>query len=148
MADYFKIKWESLGKEVRCKKIEHNQFMFDWFEEQLPVKSMQGHTLAAGWAIMHVSVPLNKPVNWEMRTEVTEVIGEQNEGRVTMFMGNGTSAGLVIKYGRITEDMSYPTFAEVVEEDLGILKEVGEAQWEAILYTKEIMIAEFCKVED
>ena len=148
MAEYFKIKWESLGKEVRCKKIEHNQFMFDWFVDQLPVKSMQGHTLAAGFAIMHVSVPLNKPVNWVPRTEVNELFKQQKEGRVTMFMGNGTSAGILFKYGKITEDMSYPTFAEVVEEDMPILKEVGEAQWNAILYSKEIIIAEFCKVED
>jgi hypothetical protein len=60
-------------------------------------------------------------------------------------MGNGTSAGFVIKYGRITEDMSYPTFAQVVEEDLPVLKEVGAAQWETMLITKKIIIAEFCR---
>lgn len=147
MADDFKIKWDVLKKEVRCRKIEHNQFLFDWFVGQLPIRSLQGHTMAAGEALLLVSVPLNAPVNWEPRTEVVEEIRRQQEGRITLFMGNGTSAGLVIKYGRITEDMSYPTFAEVVEEDLPVLKEVGAAQWQSMLISKQIIIAEFCKAE-
>lgn len=146
MADMFKMKVQKLGKEIRFKKIEHNEFIFDWFVEQLPVATLQGHTMAAGLAILNVAVPMNKPVTWVPRSEITEVIGEKKEGRMTMFMGNGTSIGLVIKYGRITEDMSYPTFAEVVEEDMPILREIGEAQWDAMLFSKEIYIAEFVNV--
>ena len=145
MADTFKIKWDALDKEVRCGKIGHNEFIFDWFVDQLPVRSLQGHTMAAGEALLLVSVPLNAPVNWEPRTEVMEEIRSQNEGRITLFMGNGTSAGFVIKYGRITEDMSYPTFAQVLDDDLPVLKEVGAAQWETMLITKKIIIAEFCR---
>jgi hypothetical protein len=145
MAETFKIKWDALDKEVSCRKIEHNHFIFDWFVEQLPVRTLQGHTMAAGEALLLVSVPLNAPVNWQPRTEVQEEIRRQNEGRITLFMGNGTSAGFVIKYGRITEDMSYPTFAQVVDEDLPVLKEVGAAQWKTMLITKKIIIAEFCR---
>jgi len=148
MADIFKIKWSTLDKEVRCKKIEHNQFIFDWFVKQFPIKALQGHTMAAGEALMLVSVPLKEALNWKPRSEAMEEIRAQKEGRITMFMGNGTSTGIVIKYGKITEDMSYPTFAEVIEEDLPILKKVGEQQWNAMLFTKEIIIAEFCKMED
>jgi hypothetical protein len=148
MANVFKIKWPNLNKEVRCKKIEHNQHIFHWWVEQLPIKSLQGHTMAAGEALLLVSVPLNVPVNWEIRSETMEEIRLQKEGRLTIFMGNGTSTGIVIKYGKVTEDMKYPTFAEVIEDDLHILKEVGEKQWDSMLFTKEIILAEFSTMED
>jgi len=148
MAVDFRIRWEVLNREVRCRRIEHNQLICDWFIRQLPIRSLQGHTMAAGEALLLVSVPLNSPVNWKPRTEVQEEIRRQKEGRITLFMANGTSAGLVIKYGRITEDMSYPTFAEVVDEDLSVLKEVGEAQWQALLGTKQIIIAEFFRTQE
>ena len=90
-----------------------------------------------------MAVPLNSPVDWEPRTEKVEEIGRQNKGRFSLFMGNGTSAGFVVPYGRVTEDMSYPTFAEVVPEDMPILCEVGERQWQSMLHTNEIIIAEF-----
>jgi hypothetical protein len=148
MTNIFKIKWPSLNKEVRCRKIEHNQHIFDWWIEQLPIKALQGHTMAAGEALLLVSVPLNVPVNWEIRNESIEEIRLQKEGRLTIFMGNGTSTGIVLKYGKVTEDMKYPTFAEVIEDDLHILKEIGKKQWESILFTKKIILAEFTTMED
>ena len=50
--------------------------------------------MAAGRALQLVSVPLQQAVNWEPRTEIVEEIGKQNKGRFSLFMGNGTSAGL------------------------------------------------------
>lgn len=148
MVDDFRIRWDTLDREVRCRPIGHNQFIYDWFLKQLPIRSLQGHTMAAGEALLLVSVPLNAPVSWEPRSEVQEEIRHQKQGRITLFMANGTSAGFVIKYGKITEDMSYPTFAEVVEADLPVLREVGEAQWQSMLVTKQIIIAEFCRAEE
>ena len=145
MAETFLIRWPSLKKQVECRKIEHNHHIFDWWEAQLPIKALQGHLMAAGWGLYFVSVPLNTPVNWEPRTETMEEIRSQKEGRLTFFMGNGLSGGVVAKYGRITEPMWYPTFCEVVEDDLPVLREVGAVQWHSVLATKEIIVAEFVK---
>ena len=69
MADTFVMRWPSLRKQVRCRKIEHNQHIFDWFEDQLPLKAVQGHTMVSGWNLYNVAVPLKKKTTWKLGSE-------------------------------------------------------------------------------
>ena len=45
----------------------------------------------------------------------------------------------MVKYGEITEPMSYPTIAQVKEADIGRLIQAGEAEWQALYRTKEVI---------
>jgi hypothetical protein len=63
-------------------------------------------------------------------------------------MTTGKVANLSCKCGEVTEPMSYPTWAQVVEEDLPVLEEVGERIWSIFMGNeKEIVHAEFVRVE-
>jgi hypothetical protein len=45
----------------------------------------------------------------------------------------------MVKYGEITEPMSYPTIAQVKTEDIGKLVRAGEAEWDSIYRNKQII---------
>jgi hypothetical protein len=147
MTDSFIMRWPSLNKEIVCEKIGHNQELFDWWVSQLPLRSIMGHIMVAGWGLYAVSVELNKPTTWVPRTEVVEEIRKQKDGRIDFFMPMGGVTSLLIKYGEFTETMSYPTFAQVREQDLPILREVGAVVWHSVIQSKEIIITEYLKAE-
>lgn len=147
MSDQFVMRWPSLGKQVVFEKIGHNQEQFDWWVSQLPLKSVQGHVLVAGWGMTAWSVPLKKPTTWEPRTEVTEVIRFQKDGRLNMFMPMGGVTTILAKYGEFTETLGLASFGQVREEDIDTLREVGEAVWRAVIKTKEIIIVEYISME-
>ena len=147
MSNSFIMKWPELNKQVVCEKIGHNQEMFDWWVSQLPLHSLVGHIMVAGWGMYAVSVPLHKPTTWIPRTEVVEEIRKQKDGRLDFFMPMGSVTSILIKYGEFTETMSYPTFAQVREADMGILREAGKAVWRAVTKTKDIITIEFIKKE-
>ena len=68
-----------------------------------------------------------------------EDLAEADIGRIFVFVTFGKVGSIMAKYGEITEPMSYPTIAQVREEDMGKLREAGEAEWNAIYRTKEII---------
>ena len=147
MSDQFIMRWPGLNRQVVCEKLPHNQEQFDWWVSQLPLRAVQGHIMVAGWGLYTFTVPLKKRVTWVPRTEVIEEIRKQKDGRVDFFMPMGTVASILVKYGEFTETMSYPTFAQVREADLPVLREVGAAVWRSEVKTKDIYIVEYLQQE-
>jgi hypothetical protein len=145
MSSNFIMRWPELNKQVVCEKLSHNQEQFDWWVSQLPLKAVQGHIMVAGWGLYTFTVPLKKRVTWIPRTEVIEEIRFQKDGRIDLFMPMGSVASILVKYGEFTETMSYPTIAQVREDDMVTLREVGAAVWRSEIKTKEIFTVEYLK---
>jgi hypothetical protein len=149
MADSFIMRWPSLGTQVRCDKIGHNQHIFDWLVEQLPISSVQSHTMVSGWCLSVVTARVKTPWTWELGNEVREDMSLSPDGRIKI---QGQPAGgvatFLVKYAERTENVHDMTFANVREQDLPTLCEAGAAQWKASLYTKEVIIVEFVRDEE
>jgi hypothetical protein len=60
-------------------------------------------------------------------------------GRISIFITSGKVGSIMVKYGEITEPMSYPTIAQVKSEDIGKLVRAGEAEWDSIYRNKQII---------
>jgi hypothetical protein len=147
MANTFIMRWPTLGKQVRYDKIDHNQQIFDWFEDQLPLRAVHGHTMVSGWRLYAVAIPVKTPMTWDLGTEVYEDMTKEAVGN----MGMSIPAGLVIesstKYGEVTEYMGTISFARARQEDLPILQEVGAVVWKAVIHTKEVIVVEYVKAD-
>ena len=143
MADTFIIRWPSLGKQVRCEKIYHNQNIFDWWVDQLPITTVQSHTIVSGWCI-RMAVRTKTASTWEPGTEGREDLSLSPAGRMKIQRNPaGDATSVLIKYGERTENLHDMTFANVLSEDLQTLQEVGAAVWKAVMRTKEIILVEF-----
>ena len=148
MAGYFVIRWPSLGKQVRCGGIDLNPGIFEWWVEQLPIKAVQTHTLVSGSVLSTLVVRAPAPYTWEPGTEVTEDSRFVPDGRVKIKRHNVPGVVQVyVKYGPRTEDLQDVSFAQVWEQDLPVLYQVGAAVWKAVMQTKQVIAVEFVKVE-
>jgi len=149
MADRFIMRWPSLGTQVRCEKIGHNQHIFDWWVEQLPIKSVQSHTMVSGWCLSVVTARIKTPWTWEPGNEVREDLSLSPDGRMKIqSQPAGGVTTFLVKYGDRTEDIHDMTFANVLEEDLPALREAGAVQWKSSVYSKEVIVVEFLKAEE
>jgi hypothetical protein len=142
LANTFIIRWPGLGKQVRCDKIGHNQHIFDWWVEQLPIITVQSHTVVSGWCL-RMAVRTKTTWPWEPGGEVREDMSLSPDGRMKIQRTPaGEMTSVLIKYGERTENLHDMTFANVREEDLPTLREVGALVWSAVVRTKEIILAE------
>jgi hypothetical protein len=83
---------------------------------------------------------------WEPGTEVREDMSLSPDGRMKIQRSPaGEATSVLIKYGKRTENLHDMTFANVREEDLPTLQEVGELVWAAVVRTKEIILVECVK---
>jgi len=76
-----------------------------------------------------------------------EDLSEAKEGRIFIFITAGKVGSISVKYGEVSENMSYPVIGQVMEKDLKNLEKIGEAVWRSLYYTKEIITVEFLKGE-
>ena len=149
MADRFIMRWPSLGTQVRCDKIDHNQHIFDWWVEQLPIKSIQSHTMVSGWCLSVVTARIKTPWTWQPGEEVREDMSLSPDGRMKIqCQPAGGVTTFLVKYGDRSENIHDMTFADVREEDLPVLRQVGAAQWKSSVYSKEVIVVEFVKAEE
>ena len=148
MTDTFIMRWPSLRKKVRCQKMKDNRHIFDWFEDQLPLKAVQGHTMVSGWNLYNVAIPLKRRMTWKPGTEVMSDPTKGPDGRMSLSSPSGLVGEMGIRHGVGTEDIDVPDFAQVRPEDLPILREVGAAQWKAVIQTKEVIVVEFVKADE
>ena len=148
MADTFIMRWPTLGKQVVCERIEHNKQIFDWWLDQLPTGSVQSHTIVSGWCLYSVAIPVKTPITWKPGTEVKEDLSKGVDGRFKITIPVGGVVEMLVKYGRRTETVACITFAQVRDEDLPIVREVGAAQWKAVMQTGEVITVEFLKAEE
>lgn len=144
----FVMKWSALNKQVRVESIDHNQKIFDWFLKNLPTACLQTVTVVAGKSLFMLNLPMSQECDWIQEECPLEDVVEMPEGRMTFFMTTGNVANLSCKFDRMTEPMSYVTWAEVVEEDKPILREVGNQVWENTMGGKTPIYVEFLGVEE
>ncbi len=142
MSNSFYVKFPDLKKELVFDRISHNQFIFDWVLEQLPVNAIFYAPVVCGWSISAM-LSTKTPITWKPGTEVIENLVEIPIGRVNIFMPNGHCVNWGCKYGEITEPMSYPTIAHIREECTDTLFSVGKDIWDAVTWSKNIIRAEF-----
>lgn len=144
----FIMRWPELGKQVKVGPVDHNQEVFSWFLSNLPTKCLQTETVVAGQSLFMLNLPMSKQCTWIQEDLPLEDIVEMPKGRFTFFMTTGNVANLSVKFGYVTEPMSYVTWAEVVDEDKETLMAVGQQLWENLMLDKKIVHVEFVKVED
>ncbi len=143
--EMFLMKWPELGKQVRLRKIEHNTEVFDWFMDNLPTSGIQSHTVVAGYALTCMSLPVKKPFTYRFADLKQENLVPLKKGRFILNMTIGNVINYAVKWGEMTEPMAYPSWAEVVDEDMDTLIEVGKIIWHNIVNEKKIIHVEYEK---
>jgi hypothetical protein len=103
---------------------------------------VQLHTLVAAHTLYLLDLGFKTPAPWREEEVVREVVAQTPPGRISLFMAAGRVGGMGSKYGIITENMRYPTFAQVCERDLLTLATVGEMVWRNLLGPKAIILVE------
>jgi len=142
------MRWPSLGKQVRCGGIDLNHDILEWWVGQLPIKAVQTHTMVSGLVLSMTVVRTPAPYTWEPGTETAEDSRFVPDGRIKIKRHNVPGVVQVyVKYGPRTEDLQDISFAQVCEEDLPTLYEVGAEVWKAVMQTKKVIVVEFVKVE-
>lgn len=147
MKKAFVMEWPSLGIEVGAEALAHNIEVFNWFLDNLPLTTLQGHAVISGELLYVMNLLMKTTLPVKYRDLVMEDLSKEPVGRVSLFATAGKVGSIMVKYGPITEPMSYPTIAQVREEDLGKLKEVGRAVWNSIYNTKEVIKVTFKRGE-
>lgn len=141
----FIMKWPELEKQIKLIPIEHNREIFEWFLTNLPTAGIQTHTVVAGYCLTSMSLPVKNPFNLKFSELIKENLVDLKIGRMLLNMTIGNVINYGLKWSIMTEPMFYPTWAEVVEEDLETMKEVGKIVWNNILHEKKIIHVEFSK---
>jgi hypothetical protein len=148
VAEHFVMRWPELDKEVRVKPIEHNREVFDWFVENLPIKALQGHTVVSGYGLFSQNLGFLKLFPWRENDLAKDDLSMMPDGRMAFFMTAGRAGSLIVKWGEMTEPLSYVTWAEVIEEDKKTLAEVGKKMWRISMgIPKPLVHVEFVRVE-
>jgi hypothetical protein len=140
------VSWPDLEESIRVAPLEYNQDVFDWFGENLklrPTRAVQIHTLVSGRLLYWLNLPFSILPEWNEDKVVREDLKAEPIGRFTLFMPAGRSCGGAIKYGEVTEAMSYPGLGQVVDEDLDKLPTLGRLVWDNLVGPKKIFITEF-----
>lgn len=115
MIRMIKLEWKELGIAVRANLLNDKAPHFcAALEKLLPFESIQGHTVISG---ANMSVPMK--LLWLER----EFPAERAPGSIFIY-ANGQR--IVIPYGDTNEPGLVNTFAQVLPEDLQLLKKVGE----------------------
>lgn len=109
----------SVGKSFRAKLLtQDNPDVVEQVLAQLPLKSVLGHVVISGEAI------------W-MPTRIVHLgrsnMVQRHPGAVYLYAPGQT---ICLTYGKITESANVNKFAEVFEEDLSTLQELGEIVYE------------------
>lgn len=139
MADTFTCSWPELEITVRLEPLSGNRNLFDWFVDNLPTSAVQSHAVVSGQLTYVLNLPLKNPSTIAYEDLAKHDLMDSDLGYAWAFATFGNVGSLMLKYGEITEPMSYPAFARVVEEDLPLLKRAGEDIWDAIYNTKRII---------
>ncbi|HEY0188360.1 MAG TPA: hypothetical protein VGC67_12795 [Cellulomonas sp.] len=147
MSELIKVSWPVLGASVRIAPTEKNPHVWSWFTSCLPMTSVQLHTLVAGELLYWLNMPFTHSATFSEAEADKDNLHDEPVGRVTLFLTAGKAGGMCIKYGEVTEDMSYPTLGQVVEEDLAVLPVVGPQVWDNLIGPKTVILTELSLVD-
>ncbi|RHR06656.1 hypothetical protein DWX58_11870 [Pseudoflavonifractor sp. AF19-9AC] len=140
----FKMVWPQLNLSVRCQSCGKNENALKALIENMPIKTIQGHEMVGGWMLRNRSVYMGKrffdipPQEME-----SECMKDAPVGRISLLFPQGNSTEMLVKYDECEDSRSYTPVADVVEEDLETLKQVGKLQWKSATRTKEVLVVEF-----
>ena len=148
MGQFIKVSWPVLGQSVRIAPTEKNPGVWDWFTSCLPLTTLQLHTLVAGELLYWLNVPFTNPATFSEADAERDNLRDEPLGRVTLFLTAGKAGGMCVKYGEVTEDMSYPTLGQVVEEDVPTLAKIGPKVWENLIGPKTVLLTELTLVDE
>jgi len=139
MGRILEMEWPEIGIKVEAEPLPYNQEFYEYFLDNLPVKGIQSHGVISGKILYVLNLRLQKypPRRW-LEFKMEDLV-EEPLGRVSIFLTAGKVGSIMVKYGEITEPMSYPTIAQVKEADIGRLIQAGEAEWQALYRTKEVI---------
>ena len=145
----FVMRWPELGLEVKCESIGVNEAACEVLVANLPIKAVQGHEMVGGWCLHDRSVIFGKKAFGLRASElVQETMDEAPEGRISLLFPQTSGSELLVKYGETVDNRKYVPVAQVVEEDLEVLKKAGRAQWKSATRTKEVITVEFVAGEE
>lgn len=139
MGRVLEMEWPEIGIKVVAEALSFNRDFYDYFLDNLPLKGIQSHGVVSGRILYIMNLKLSKFPSRRYLELRMEDLSEEPVGRVSIFITAGKVGSIMVKYGEITEPMSYPTIAQVREGDLDRLAQAGEAEWESIYKTKEII---------
>ena len=143
----FIMSFPELSLSVEVEPINKNKKLYDWFLENLPLKGVQSHAVVSGKIIYIMNLRMKKPSPVRYRDLAFEDLSKANDGRIFIFITAGKVGSISVKYGEVSENMSYPVMAQVKQKDLKTLEKIGEAVWKSIYSTKEVITVEFLKEE-
>jgi hypothetical protein len=139
MAKMLDMEWPEIGIRVEAGPLEFNQDYYQYFLDNLPVKGIQSHAVVSGRLLYIMNLKLSKfPPRRYMELKA-EDLSLEPVGRISIFITSGRVGSIMVKYGEITEPMSYPTIAQVKADDIPKLIKAGEAEWNSIYHSKEII---------
>lgn len=144
------FEWPELNMKVQAEPLNFNNQVYEWFLDNCPLRGVQSHAMVSGKLLYILNLPLKKPLIFDPNKVVRENLKTKPIGRVHCgALVTGLVGSVSIKYGEVTEDMtSGIDIAQVKDADMEILRKVGEAVWNSIYYTKEIITCNIkCKEE-
>ena len=140
----FKMVWPQLNLSVRCQSCGKNENALKILMENMPIQTIQGHEMVGGWMLRNRALYMVKRFFDSPAQELeSESMKDAPVGRISLLFPQGNSTEMLVKYDVCEDFRSYTPVADVVEEDLEILKQVGQLQWKSATRTKEILAVEF-----
>jgi hypothetical protein len=120
-----RMRWPGLDAEVTVRLLDDLAPTLSkdmW--EALPFSSIQGHALITG-DMMFATVPVTSLVRENVTLFTSMPVGGCFFGR------NSQNLGVV--YGPLSEPEGHSIWGQVIEEDFGTLKRVGDAVWDNLM---------------
>ncbi|WP_408011099.1 hypothetical protein ACJROX_12630 [Pseudalkalibacillus sp. A8] len=133
MNEIIKIEWPDLDMEVRVKLLmDVNPILCKEIKETLPFKSIQSHAVVAGKQMYfpYRFISENKEYNFER-------MDKQPVGRINIELDFQYFS---INYGLMTEPIPALPIAQVIDEDIQTLIQVGEKVWHNLLFSDTYLI--------
>lgn len=144
----FLMSFPELNLSVQVEPLAKNQELYDWFLENLPLKGVQSHAVVSGKLIYIMNLRMKKAAPVRYRDLAVEDLSEARDGRIFIFITAGKVGSVSVKYGEVSENMSYPVLAQVRQEGLKNLEKIGAAVWKSIYSTKQVITVEFLRKQD
>ena len=141
MGKIFTINWPKLGKAVEAELIEdQDRVLRESFWNALPLSSIQSHAVCAGLQMYSPFRVVCLPSNPNY-----EPMNEQGVGRVNLELD---FQYLAINYGPMSEPVPALPIAQIRDEDIEDIIQIGKMAWENLLFNTEFILVHFDKKEE
>ena len=146
---HFIMKWPELGISIECEPLPYNRGIYDWWINHMPIKAVQSHAAVTGDCMytLNVRLPETAPVfkreelKIEIMTDVPEGYGELSYNQWGGLSG-GRVGAVAVFYGPIYEAMEICCAFKVIDKDMEKLKQAGDAIWNFVYKTKQLITVE------